>query len=747
MKKPLFRKSLAILCALAIILSNSSAFPLASPSSIIHVTADSLLYNKQANTITAQGHAKAQYEQFSITAKQIKYNYKTHMIFAEGGVELTKPNQDRILAKEVSLNQALISGTIYDLQIDTHDNRHFYANKAIRYKKDGKLVTIFQHARYTACQVCWAHKEAPPSWEISSKKIIWNKTKKTLEFQPGHFSFFGTSLFSLPKFTIPDPSVKRKSGFLRPDFLFQTGLGFGMAANYFFNLAPNYDLTLKEAVFSSQGFLTQAQWRHLLSGGQYNIEAAYIHQLSPKNFKPDLIDSTKKKRFFLASKGGFLTRAGKDNAAPWRYGWDIRLQSDRAFAQTYHLAKDNTGFYTSQIYAQQFTPSHYIDVHFYSFAAQDQQLVLPVKEKQPFVLPDWDSFYIVQQPLFGGQLETRQNFRILYRNNTNFEPSAQLSGLNARFTGELLWHRRFINDNGLIFSPLLSMVANSFFIAPHQQARYFIPLQLYPTAGVDVRYPLFISAAHTHHILEPEIQILSTRNEIENKPLSNEQNQSFVFDASNLFSINKFSGADRIEGGTRANIGLHYLGQFDSGYSFYALLGQSFHLAGKNSFASQLLTPQSGLDKASSDYVGFLSAATASGLSLNSSLRLGNKNANLHRFNLELVKNMQAYGANISYTYVDKQLQDYYNQTDHALGLNGYLNLSKKWTLQGGSHYDIAKHKFINFTTGVDYHNDCLHLNLSYTQDRPLFSATYTKTLGFHIALRTLTDFGQNLAL
>ncbi len=35
--------------------------------------------------------------------------------------------------------------------------------------------------------------------------------------------------------------------------------------------------------------------------------------------------------------------------------------------------------------------------------------------------------------------------------------------------------------------------------------------------------------------------------------LPNEDAQSFVFDATNLFDRDKFSGYDRIEGGTRAN--------------------------------------------------------------------------------------------------------------------------------------------------------------------------------------------------
>jgi LPS-assembly protein len=44
--------------------------------------------------------------------------------------------------------------------------------------------------------------------------------------------------------------------------------------------------------------------------------------------------------------------------------------------------------------------------------------------------------------------------------------------------------------------------------------------------------------------------------------LPNEDAQSFVFDATSLFERDKFSGFDRAEGGTRANVGMRYTGSY-----------------------------------------------------------------------------------------------------------------------------------------------------------------------------------------
>ena len=48
-----------------------------------------------------------------------------------------------------------------------------------------------------------------------------------------------------PFMSSPDPSVTRKSGFLFPTFTYGTAYGVGAEIDYFWALAPNYDLTFR----------------------------------------------------------------------------------------------------------------------------------------------------------------------------------------------------------------------------------------------------------------------------------------------------------------------------------------------------------------------------------------------------------------------------------------------------------------------------------------------------------------------
>ena len=47
----------------------------------------------------------------------------------------------------------------------------------------------------------------------------------------------------LPFFSAPDPTVKRKTGFLVPTYSISSVYGYGVAVPYYLALAPDYDAT------------------------------------------------------------------------------------------------------------------------------------------------------------------------------------------------------------------------------------------------------------------------------------------------------------------------------------------------------------------------------------------------------------------------------------------------------------------------------------------------------------------------
>ncbi len=178
------------------------------------------------------------------------------------------------------------------------------------------------------------------------------------------------------------------------------------------------------------------------------------------------------------------------------------------------------------------------------------------------------------------------------------------------------------------------------------------------TAGLELRYPLLMTTAHSSHVFEPIAQIYARPDEQYAGQLPNEDAQSFVFDGSNLFERDKFSGFDRIEGGTRANIGLRYTGSFDSGYGLNGVFGESFQLGGRNSFASPDLVSagaDSGLESDRSDYVGMFGVTTPFGLGLSANVRLDKDNFDPKRTGATASYSNQTLTTAVTYTHITAQ--------------------------------------------------------------------------------------------
>src|SRR6185295_17204676 len=119
-----------------------------------------------------------------------------------------------------------------------------------------------------------------------------------------------------------------------------------------------------------------------------------------------------------------------------------------------------------------------------------------------------------------------------------------------------------------------------------------------PTGGLDARWPFLANTEGGQHILTPVAQVIASTDEEDDDDISNEDSITVNFDASSLFLHDRFTGLDRYEGGTRVNAGLLYTFLAQNGGFLRASFGESFHVAGENSFYDD-----SGLEGTSSDLV------------------------------------------------------------------------------------------------------------------------------------------------
>ena len=109
---------------------------------------------------------------------------------------------------------------------------------------------IFNKGIFTLCD--FRKNDKCPPWSIQSTKILHDNKKKTIYYDNALIKVYDIPIFYFPRFSHPDPSVDRRSGFLPASIMSTKNLGEGVSIPYFFDLAKNKNFTLTNRVYSSE---------------------------------------------------------------------------------------------------------------------------------------------------------------------------------------------------------------------------------------------------------------------------------------------------------------------------------------------------------------------------------------------------------------------------------------------------------------------------------------------------------------
>lgn len=775
------------------------------------VESKELVYDKDKNTVSAVGNAQLYYQGRVLEADKVTYDRNASRVYAEGNAKLTEANGQVAYGDKFELTDDFKNGFIDSLRVVTVDKTRFSAPRAERTEGE---TTVFEKGSYTACEPCKDDPSKPPLWQVRAKRIIHKNEERTIYYEDATLELFGVPIAWVPYFSAPDPTVKRKTGFLAPRYVASTNLGYGVTVPFFWDIAPNYDLTFSPTFLTKQGILGQAEWRHRLVNGSYNIRASGIFQQDPTVFyNPPYGAGNKTFRGSLESTGKFLINE------KWAWGWDATGLTDKWFLQNYryHTAATNmsqltTGFReaTSTLYLTGQGDRSYFDARGYYF----QGLSFTDWQREiPLVLPviDYDRRFNGPSVL-GGEVRFTSNVTNTNRLETDYYSLVNANGLPgtyqfpvlyngqptniyttcapgyynkanclvrgaagdyARVTTELAWRRTFIDPIGQSWTPftsirgdlaLMSLNANGYY---NQYLPNFINTdnnalgRVMPVAGATYRYPFATDTPFGTGILEPIAQIIVRPNETQIGNLPNEDAQSFIYDDTNLFQVNKFSGYDRVEGGTRANYGVQYSIYMDKGAFANMLFGQSYQLAGRNSYdvADLVRTGfDSGLNKSAGDYVGRLQVTPyvtpESTISFAARSRFDQETFSVK--STELVASGKFDRFSTSLTFAHYAAQPLIGQYVHREGLSvsARYNLTANWFVQGAATMDLSRNATEQFyqTSGYQtsnvvgslaalsaatgYQDECTNLYVYYTNSGKLTLADGSKERVQSVMLR-----------
>jgi LPS-assembly protein len=522
----------------------------------------------------------------------------------------------------------------------------------------------------------------------------------------------------------------------------------------------------------------QGEFRQRLMNGAYQIRAYGIDQQDPSAFVGQPGD--RQFRGGIESKGQFALND------KWAWGWDGVLLSDYYFMSDYRLAqyKDPLGSFLSlpteaisQLYLTGVGSRSFFDartIYYLSFSGNQSQV--------PVIAPVIDYNNVINSPILGGEFSYKMNFTSLTRDTAAFDPITTLANTNGlcttasadplartpsqcllrgmpgtytRFTAEAQWRRSFTDPFGEIWTPFAIMRVDAIDASISNQpgVSNFLPvgdtqaLRLMPTVGLEYRYPFINVQPWGTTTIEPIAQVIIRPNESYAGKLPNEDAQSLVFDASNLFSVDKFSGYDRVEGGGRANVGVQTTTQFDRGGSVKVLFGQSYQLFGLNSFAVADATNtgvDSGLQNARSDYVGSVSYSPNRTYTFSVRSRMDEATWQVNRFEAEGRASFDRWSVSLMYgNYAAQPELGYLTRREGLLG-SASIKIASNWVVSGAARWDLEANKINQYVIGAGYVDDCFVLAANYVTSYSYSAGTTPPVLShafmLQIGLRTIAN-------
>ena len=748
------------------------------------VQANEIDYDYANHRVAAVGNVQIYYGGSTIEADKVIYDEASKRLHAEGNVRLTEADGKITYGNIMDLSDDYRNGFVDSLRLDAPDQTRMAAARA---ERSGGNFTVFHSGVYTACAPCKDDPRKPPLWQVKAARIIHDQTEKMIYFEDARLEFWGHPVAWMPYFSTPDPTVKRKTGVLVPSITSSSVYGQAIEIPYYWALAPDYDATFSPMLTTKQGPLLQGEFRQRLVNGAYSIRGAGIFQLDKGYFTSQTGENAPGYRDFRGS----IESAGQFALTDkWIWGWDGVALTDKTFLQDYnpHLSRYSStdpflsGFSqgTSDLYLTGKGNRSYFDVrsiYYYGFSNADSQGQIPI------VHPVLDYTYTFDHPILGGSLSYDINLTSLTRQSANFDPITQsaidngtctqtanpaiknsancvlhgVPGDYNRFSAETSWRRSITDPIGEVFTPFASLRADagSMHIESEPGVSNFINtgnsdlVRGMPTVGLEYRYPFISTESWGTQTVEPIGQIIARPNEPQVGRWPNEDAQSFVFDDSNLFRVDKFSGWDRVEGGGRANYGVQYTAQFNQGGFVNALFGQSYSLFGTNSFA--LADPtntglNSGLDTRLSDYVARLSFQPNKVYTFTSRFRFDQDTFDVQRTELEARATFDRWNLSVLYgDYAAQPLLGILNRQQGVLG-SGSVKLDENWVLLGAARYDINADKFDQTRIGLGYIDDCLILALNYITNYSYGSGVpvLNHTVMLQLSLRTLGGTAVN---
>ncbi len=141
-----------------------------------------------------------------------------------------------------------------------------------RYIITSKSKTTMKKSSFTTCKNI---DGKCPAWSISADEVTHMRDKKRIEYKNTWLKIYDIPVAYFPYFFHPDPEVERQSGFLFPQFLNSSNLGFSTQIPYFKVIDNNRDMTISPRIYNNNNLFLQTEYRQAFKNSKLNTDFSY----------------------------------------------------------------------------------------------------------------------------------------------------------------------------------------------------------------------------------------------------------------------------------------------------------------------------------------------------------------------------------------------------------------------------------------------------------------------------------------
>ncbi|MCF7971136.1 MAG: LPS assembly protein LptD [Methylococcaceae bacterium] len=586
--------------------------------------------------------------------------------------------------------------------------------------RDSPTFSRFSDVTYTACE------PGNQDWILHASKMKVNDDDGTASIKHGWLEFKQVPVMYIPYGSFPTDD-RRKTGLLTPTVGYSQRTGADMALPFYWNVAPNYDLTLTPRYMSSRGFMMGTDFRYLWTDSEGDIKV----EMMPED--------TQTKDLRWGGSFQHKTQLTKDVS----FDWDANYVSDSAYFndldgslgmshRSRYLESDANIAYTLPWMTLTAKAENYQNI----VPNQDDKLLpyrrLPqikldmVKDfnELPIALA-LDSEYVIFQRHFpDGQTEGQR---------LNLKPSISFP---------------FIYDSGFI-TPKVALQHSQYWLGGDAPLASTNASKTLPFVSVDSGLFFERDFESLTHTIEPRLFYLYVPY-TEQSDMPNFDTSLYDFNSGQLFRDNEFNGPDKTQNTNQITTALTTRLIDDGKERLNLTVGQIFYfedrkvnLAG-DAVHSELL----------SNLITELSSEITDEIRFSSGMQWSYKEKAIGRGNTDLsyhgLNNNTIF--NVGYRYRLEQV-DQVQPAQNQILASTIIPIYDGWSVIGLYRYSFFDHKTLEYFYGIEKDSCCWRFRVvarQFTLSTATAAATGVdakpqNSIYFQFELKGLTSLGDNL--